>query len=406
MIHQLLPPRRRHQRDRQPLWSRLFQVSLKEETGFILTSYPRHTEAKRRLVLYDFLQVPGGAERTCGLLAKGLDAPLCVAFQKPGVLDLLTDRPAKVLDLGVRADWPPWRALRCLHAFRYRTAFLADHDWVIYSGFYAPAAVRNHPRGSNLLYCHALPRFAYDLEEHYLQRLPSPARPVFRLFTRGVRAQFAAAVEAMDQVIVNSRNVAQRMRTYLGIQPLVIHPPAVTKGRHWQPQKGYYLSTARLEPLKRVDLIVEAFRQLPEQRLLVASGGSEYERLRTLAANAPNIGFTGWLDDQAMQDLINGCIATLYIPRDEDFGLSPVESMTAGKPVIGVAEGGLLETLIPGETALLLPPDLGVEHLVQAVRDLPPERAEAMRPACERQARHFSAETFLSRMRELIGERP
>lgn len=356
-------------------------------------------------VLYDFLQVPGGAERTCGLLAKGLGAPLCIALQKPGVLDLLRDRPAEILDLGVRADWPPWRALRCLHAFRHQTAFLADYDWVIYSGFYAPAAVRNHPRRHNLLYCHALPRFAYDLEEHYLQRLPAPARPAFRLFNRGIRAQFSAAVEAMDQVVVNSYNVAERLQRYLGVRSIIIHPPVVTKGLHWQPAKGYYLSTARLEPLKRVDLIIEAFRRLPEQRLLVASGGSEYERLRTLAADAPNISVTGWLDDPAMQNLINGCIATIYVPRDEDFGLSPVESMTAGKPVIGVAEGGLLETLIPGETALLLPPDLGVEHLVQAVRDLPPERAEAMRPACERRARHFSAETFLSRMKGVIEDR-
>jgi glycosyltransferase involved in cell wall biosynthesis len=112
------------------------------------------------------------------------------------------------------------------------------------------------------------------------------------------------------------------------------------------------------------------------------------------------------VSDEALLDLVGNAIATIYLPRDEDFGMSPVESMAAGKPVIGVAEGGLLETIAQGETGILLPPDFSDEDLIDAVRQMTAERALAMRSSCEVRARNFTREKFVSAMREVIQGSP
>jgi glycosyltransferase involved in cell wall biosynthesis len=101
-------------------------------------------------------------------------------------------------------------------------------------------------------------------------------------------------------------------------------------------------------------LIVEAFKNMPHRQLVVASGGSELCSLEKLANGAPNIFFTDWVSEQELRRLVGHCKATIYIPRDEDFGRSPVQSLMAGKPVLGVREGGVLETVSHDETGILL----------------------------------------------------
>ncbi|MCX5882479.1 MAG: glycosyltransferase, partial [Deltaproteobacteria bacterium] len=183
---------------------------------------------------------------------------------------------------------------------------------------------------------------------------------------------------------------------------IVIHPPVDTERFCWMGQKDYYVSLARLENFKRVDLIVKAFRQMPEKKLEVTSSGSEMERLKRLASDAPNIHFTGWQTEAQLCRWIGNAIAAIYIPMDEDFGMSPVESMAAGKPVIGVAEGGLLETVVPNQTGILLKPPPTVDAIMAAVHDLTPKRALEMRSACETRARLFTREIFIEKMQRVI----
>jgi glycosyltransferase involved in cell wall biosynthesis len=199
------------------------------------------------------------------------------------------------------------------------------------------------------------------------------------------------------------------LRQYLGIDHVaVIHPPIDTQNFRWLGQHAYYLSTARLEPYKRVDLIVRAFMEMPNRRLLVASGGSQYAELRELAAEHSNIHFTGWLSDKQLRAFIGRCIATIYLPVEEDFGISPVESMAAGKPVIGVAEGGLIETVVPGETGLLLAPRslkdpaTAIAAIREAADWLNADHAAAMRADCEARAAEFDAKIFDRQFREFL----
>ncbi len=361
--------------------------------------------APRNWVVHDYLQVNGGAERLVITLARGLpDFGLAVSsvypdFSGTGDLDGVQLR---TLGHGPAGLLP--RVPRALLAFGRRPGVAAAHDTVIYSGLYAPLAVHGQASGARLYYCHTPPRFAFEEEESYLRRVPALARPALRLAIARYRRAWLEAVAAMDVVMTNSEHVRQRLRRHPGVDARVIYPPVDLERFRFLGQQGYYLSVARLEPNKRVERIVRAFLGMPDQELVVASGGSELERLRALAGGAPNIRFLGWVDDARLAELVGGAVAVLYVPRDEDFGISAVEAMAAGKPVIGVREGGLAESVVDGETGVLLEADPTADAIAAAVARMTPEAAAAMRPACGARARRFSRDAFLLAVAGAINE--
>jgi len=297
--------------------------------------------------------------------------------------------------------------LKGLYHFARKTQFIKDYDFVLYSGGNAPIAIQNHPQGKNYLYCHNIPRFAYDLESYWLERASLWQKPLLKVLAWHTRHHYEPAIRKMDQIIANSKTVQARIKQYLNLDSVVIHPPCNIDRFAWQGAGDYYLSYARLEPYKRIVNIVQAFLAMPDKKLVVASGGHELDALKKLAENASNISFTGWLEEKKLASLVGNAIATIYIPVEEDFGISPVESMAAGKPVIGVAEGGLLETVLHEKTGYLIAGSDNMvisEHaLIEAVEWMSPKRAQAMRGACEAQSKKFSAENFFSQIREVFG---
>lgn len=352
---------------------------------------------RRVWLLYDSLLVPGGAETVTAEIAATLDVEAVVVAdaREAALRDWPDALRQRVRVLGRLSSNPGLRVLQTVRAFSRLT--IPDGVDVVYSGCYAPAAVRQQKGGRRFYYCHTPPRFAFDLLDFYRSRAGLLERMPLECLARWLRPRYCAWVSAMDHVWANSENVARRLAQAPGVQAEVLHPPCDTSRMAWLADEGYFLSTARLEPFKRVDAIIEAFLELPEQRLVVASGGSEEGRLRAMAASAKNIEFTGWCDSNQLAELIGRCRATIYVPRDEDFGMSPVESMAAGKPVLGVDEGGVRETILHGETGWLLPPDKLIASLKRTVAEakLPDE---TMRSACQAQASRFSKEVFKTRL--------
>ena len=273
--------------------------------------------------------------------------------------------------------------------------------FTLFSGCLAPLAHRR-VSGPKILYCHTPPRTLYDQRRFYLDSQPALRRPLYRAFLALFGAAYARAARAMDLVVANSANVAGRLERHLGIQAQVVHPPVRTADYVWRSQGDFFLSTARVDRLKRVETVVEAFAALPDKRLVVVSGGSELQAVRARAEGLPNVEVLGWVSPERLRELMGTCLATVYIPRDEDFGISPVESMAAGKPVIGVAEGGLLETVVDGETGILVPADPSPADVALAVRAMTPDAALAMRPACEARATAFDESVFRRSMRALV----
>ncbi|AUN95725.1 glycosyl transferase [Pseudazoarcus pumilus] len=348
------------------------------------------------------MQTRGGAERVLLELVRHLDASACVGFVDRTLFpDAFED--GRLFDLNAHQRFDALRIAHMLYAFSTRGADIASRFGErIYSGAYSVLAERAGHEGRSIYYCHTPPRFLYDLRRHYESATPMVLRPALASLRNWLQPRFEAAVRRMDIVLANSENVRSRLRQHLGVEARVVYPPVDTHAFRWLSDDGYFLSTARLEPLKRVDVLIRAFLRMPSQRLVVTSGGSELARLRELARGASNIHFTGWIDDVTLSDCMGRARATVYVPVDEDFGMSPVESMAAGKPVIGVAQGGLLETVRPGETGVLLAPDFDTEEVCRAVLDMSQRNANEMRSACEERAAMFSRARFLERMDSIL----
>ncbi len=361
-----------------------------------------------KILVDDFLLVAGGAER-CALTLMETFPDLDVVF---GAINsdlfspaqILADPARTIINLKVWQQPTIARILSAIYKFKYQSTFLQHYDTVLYSGCYAPVAVHQHQKGKNIYYCHTIPRFVYDLHTYYKAQIPFWQYPLFSMLSQYVQYHYEKAFSAMDVVLCNSKNVQQRIAQYLGKKNVhVVYPPVYTKQYHWQPAQGYYLSLARLEPYKRVDKIIAAFKQMPDKKLLISSGGSQLEKLKNQAKGASNIHFTGWLAEEKLRQTIAEAIACIYVPKDEDFGLSPVEAMAAGKPVIGVAEGGLLETIIEGQSGFLLPADFTAKDIIARVLALTTDKAQGMRKGCEEQAKKFDVQAYQKMMQTFLG---
>jgi glycosyltransferase involved in cell wall biosynthesis len=271
--------------------------------------------------------------------------------------------------------------------------------------------VLTSPDQCHLSYVHTPVRYAWDQMHAYLRQSALARRglaPLIRWQLHRLRQWDLLSAQRPDALIANSRFTAARIRRYWGRGATVVHPPVEVKRFQWdQPRDAVYLCLCRLVPYKRVDLVVEAFNRtgLP---LVVIGDGPERRRLQALAR--PNVQLLGRLPQDQVNAWLGRCRAYVYAGL-EDFGIAPVEAMASGAPVIGLGQGGLLDSVrcirsgCTQPTGLLFPQQsVGVlvaalEHFEQnrLWRELP---AESLRSWAER----FSPQRFRQRMGAVIEQ--
>lgn len=304
---------------------------------------------------------------------------------------------------------PIWRKVKRQIYFRFSPLInkLNDYDIVIFSGNIAGVGARIKNKSTKkIMYCHTPPRPFTDQFEANINQYPLLLHPLIRLFRRWVIVEYQKELNTMDMVITNSYNTQNRLKQYVGVDSIVIQPAIHTKKYMFKGQKDYYLSYARLENLKRIPLVIEAFKKMPEKKLIICSSGplAGWVKEQTESNKHQNIKYEGLVTDERLQNLVGNCIAGIYIPVDEDFGIIQCELMAAGKPVIGVNEGGLKETIIDNKTGILIPSDPQVEDLIHAVRLMTPEKALTMKRQCIQQAKKFDISVFFQKMDSILEE--
>ena len=353
------------------------------------------------VILHDAFAFKGGGERLVYLLCRDLEADLAFGYRNKKTFNL-DELSNNLINLESESKLPAWRTIKRLHTFRNKTNFLKKYKNVIYTGQNSSLAVSNHSEGKNIYYCFTPPRSMYDLKESHLASQTPLEKLRHVLYNTFYQPLYENAIRKMDVILADSKNVQNRIHKFLGLESTVLYPPCDVDKFNWMGQEDYYLSTARLTSYKRVDIIIQAFIKLPQKRLIITSTGPDEKKLKQLAEGFANIQFTGDINDNELKNLIGNSIATIYIPKDEDFGISPVESMAAGKPVIGSGEGGLLETVIHGETGWLSSPNISVEELVQMLDAANPKLARSMRFSCEKQATGFRTELFINKIKDSL----
>ena len=359
---------------------------------------------KKILILHDYFLYKGGGERLVISLAKNLGADIATAFIAKDAFDP-RENGIKTIELYKEKAWsrlPGFRYLQVQLSFLFKIGFAKKYDVIIYSGDCLIALARlRHKR--NIAYMHTPPRHLYDAYRERLKSYPLWKKIVFVPFVQFNRWRFEALAKRLNVIVTNSKNTQARIKEYLGLDSTVVYPPCNTLPFKNLGYRDYFFSWARLYPIKRVDKIVEAFIGMPDKKLVVASAGPELEKIKKMAEGHANITILGWINDDQLLDYLGSCLATIYIPIREDFGMSAVESMQAGKPVIGVAEGGLLEIIADNKNGLFLKPNFTVADLREAIRQMTPGQAQTMENACYETARKFSERSFVEGMKKVIN---
>jgi glycosyltransferase involved in cell wall biosynthesis len=199
-------------------------------------------------------------------------------------------------------------------------------------------------------------RQAYDYDGTELGQFSDS--PEDRATVRAIARLDAVALGEARQVFATSRNVADRLQRFNGIDAQVLpHPPQSLAYRTAEPE-GFVLSVNRLDRAKRIDLLVEAAKADSSLRVVIAGDGPDRARLEQLGSGLNGqVEFLGRVDDEQLADLYARSLAVYYAPLDEDFGMVPYEAFLSGKPVVTTNDsGGPLEVVHDRKTGVVAAP--------------------------------------------------
>jgi glycosyltransferase involved in cell wall biosynthesis len=228
---------------------------------------------------------------------------------------------------------------------------LTGYDVVISASHSVAKGVITGPDQLHISYIHTPIRYAWDMQHQYLSDagIGMGLRGLLvRFLLHYLRMWDMRTVEGVDHYIANSQFIARRIEKLYKREATVIHPPVDVQRFEVQAEKeDYYLTISRLVSYKKVDLIVKAFNLMPDKKLVVMGDGPELKSLKKLANG--NITFLGFQTDEIVEKNLQSAKALVYAAQ-EDFGIVPVEAQACGTPVIAYGKGGVLETVIPGET--------------------------------------------------------
>lgn len=224
---------------------------------------------------------------------------------------------------------------------------LSGYDLVISSSSALIKGVITGPKTIHISYCHTPTRWLWSEAADYVEDLNVNrlVKKILPFFLTGLRTWDQQAAQRVDHYIANSQFVANRIKNYYRRDSEVIYPPVDTENYKIAEKVGdYYLMTGRLRPYKKFDLAIKAFNKLG-LKLKIIGTGDQLEYLKSIAK--PNIEFVGAADEQTKRELLSNCLAFIN-PQVEDFGITTVEALASGRPVIAFADGGALELINKG----------------------------------------------------------
>ncbi len=212
------------------------------------------------------------------------------------------------------------------------------------------------------------------------------------------------SVARVEKVVSNSEFTAGRFKKYLGRDSVVVYPPVDTSKFAYVKDDGFWLSVNRLFPEKRIELQLEAFARMPDERLVIVGGSDKGEYsssyARGIMGSLPaNVTVVSDIPEEKLIELYGRCRGLVATSRDEPFGMNAIEAMASGKPVIAPREGGYLESVLDGKTGLLI--DCTPEALANAVRSIS-QGPLKYRDTCIARAKEFDIGVFLKAMDSLI----
>ncbi len=279
-----------------------------------------------------------------------------------------------------------------------------DYDLVISSSGAEAKGIKVPSGVLHINYCHAPTHYYWSRYEQYMRqpgfgKFDWLARIGLRLLVAPLRRWDYKAAQRPDFILANSVHIQQEIQKYYDRESTVIHPPVYLErfqkpGNTKKKRKGFIIS-GRQTPYKRFDIAVEACTKL-KLPLTVIGDGPDHKRLRKLAGKT--VTFLGRVSDEIVEEEFAGAQAFIF-PGLDDFGISPLEAMASGTPVVAYKAGGALDYVVPGKNGEFFGHP-SADSLTQALRVFKPDKYSA--GAIANYAKRFSDEEFRRHMREYL----
>lgn len=283
---------------------------------------------------------------------------------------------------------------------------LSGYDLVLSSSHAVAKGVLTGPDQIHISYVHSPIRYAWDLQHQYLRESG---------LTKGIKGYLAKVIlhymrmwdvrtaNGVDCFIANSQFIAKRIWKVYRREALVVYPPVdVMAFTLCEDKEDFYVTASRMVPYKKMDLIVEAFSEMPDKRLVVIGDGPDYAKIK--AKSGKNINFLGYQAFPVLKDYIQRAKAFVFA-AEEDFGITPVEAQACGTPVIAYGRGGAVETvqgLDSQQPTGVFFGEQTTQALQAAVKRFEQEQGQILPSACRRNAERFSAEIFRQKYKDAL----
>lgn len=363
----------------------------------------------RIALVHDFLTKKGGAENVLLAMHEAFpDAPIyTLLYDKVGTKNLFEK------DCEIRAS-----SLQKYPSFiRRRPKFLfgqfpkaieefnfSDFDIVVSSSNAFAHGIITSPSTLHICYCHSPMRYVWDWHAEYLKENNigfGIKGLIVRNMIHNIRIWDKLTSSRVDLWLANAKNVQNRITKYYQKDSTVLYPPVETAkiSQYERKAEDFYLIVSRIEPYKKVDLAVDAFNQ-NGKKLIVVGEGSQLESLKKIAKE--NISLLGWQSNESIYKLLSTAKGLIF-PGEDDFGITPVEAMAAGTPVIAFAKGGTLETVVADKTGLFFQEE-SVASLNHTIELFEKNIDKFTAKNCKEQSQKFSKEIFIKNLKEIVEE--
>jgi glycosyltransferase involved in cell wall biosynthesis len=251
----------------------------------------------------------------------------------------------------------------------------------------------------HLCYCYTPMRYAWDLYDQYMADLSGFKELLAKWTLSYMRKWDAGNAGGVHHYAAISHYIADRIKRVYNREAAVIYPPVQIEQFEFQTKKeDFYFTMSRMVPYKRIDLIVEAFSQMPSKRLVVIGDGPEMGKIKKLAGK--NVELLGFQQDHEMRKYLSRAKAFIFAAQ-EDFGIAPIEAQASGTPVIAYGKGGSLET-VNDQTGVFFK-EQTVSSLIEAIERF--ERVEFDPENLKINAQRFSEDRFKAEFKRFVEEK-
>ncbi len=357
----------------------------------------------RIALVHDWLTNLAGAERVLIALHQLYpEAPIYTSVYNPEVFPQLAGADVRTSFLQrLPLARTKHQAFPILRTIAFEGFDLSDYDVVLSSSHAECKGVLTGPETLHICYCYTPIRYYWSGYAHYLAHprfglLNPVVKAVMPWMTSYMRVWDRCAADRVDIFIGISEYIAERIKKYYRRDAAVIYPPVNTS---WlspgERHEDFFLMVGRLVPYKRADLVVDVFNELGWPLKIVGTG-SEMKALQARAR--PNVEFLGHVPDGKLKDYYATCKAFVF-PQEEDFGITPLEAMAAGRPVIAYRKGGATETVVDGETGVFFD-EQTPEALKTALLAFDPDKFDVQK--LRQHAEAFDEELFKQRMHDFV----